>query len=109
MLPKEIKCIPTQLMRELVVLTVKMINSTRRKGGVHPVMSPRQIITGRRMVFPPYLPGSCVYAIKGNTNNSIDKMRTFVALYFRLNDKGRGHFVITSTPCKEAQHAELLD
>ena len=38
MLPKEIKPIPTRLMQELVVLTVKMINSIRRKRGVHPVM-----------------------------------------------------------------------
>ena len=93
MLPKEIKRIPTRLMRELVVSTVKMINSNRRKGGVHPVMSPRQIITGRRMVLPPLPPGSCVYAVKGNITNSIDKMRTFAALYLRPNDEGGGHFV----------------
>ena len=47
MLPKRIKRVPARLMRELVISTVKMINSIRRKGGVHPVMSPRQIITGR--------------------------------------------------------------
>ena len=41
MLQKEIKWIPARLMRELVVSIVKMINSTRRKRGVHPVMSPR--------------------------------------------------------------------
>ena len=52
MLPKRIKRIPVRLMRELVMSTVKMINSIRRKGGVHPVMSPRQIITGRRMKLP---------------------------------------------------------
>ena len=93
MLPKDIKHIPTRLMRELVFSTVKMINSIRRQGGVHPVMSPRQIITGRRMVLPPYSPGSCMYAIKGNTTNSIDKTRTFAALYLRPNDEGGGHFV----------------
>ena len=93
MLPKEIKRIPTRLMRELVVSIVKMINSIRRKGGVHPVMSPRQIITGRRMVLPPYPPGLCVYTVKGNITNSIDKMRTFAALYLRPNDEGGGHFV----------------
>ena len=77
-------------MRELVMSTVKMINSIRRKGGVHPVMSPRQVVTGRRMVLPPFPPGSCVYAVKGGTTNSIDKMRTFVALYLRPNDEGGG-------------------
>ena len=80
-------------MRELVMSTVKMINSIRRKGGVHPVMSSRQIITGRRMKLPPYPPGSCVYAVRGGTTNSVDNMRSFAALYLRPNDEGGGHFV----------------
>ena len=93
MLSNEIKRIPTQLMGDSVVSTVKIINLIRRKGGVHPVMSPRQIITGRRMVLPPYPPESCVYAVKGNTIKSIDKTRTFIALYLRPNDEGGGHFI----------------
>ena len=92
-LPKEIKRIPTRLMRELVVSTVKMINSIRRKSGVHPVMSSRQVVTGRRMVLPPFPPGSCVYAVRGGTTNSVDNMRTFTALYLRPNVKRDGHFV----------------
>ena len=80
-------------MRELVVLTVKMINSIRRKGGVHPVMSPRLIVTGRKMVLSSYPPGSYVYAVKGGTPNSIDNTRTFLALYLRPNNEGGGYFV----------------
>ena len=80
-------------MRELVLSTVKMINSIRRKGRVHPVISQRQIVTGRKMVLPSYLPGTYVYAVKGGTTNSIDNIRTFAALYLRPNDKGGGHFV----------------
>ena len=56
-------------------------------------MSPRQIITGRRLVLPPYPPKSCVYAVKRGTTNSIDKGRTFVALYLHPNDEGGGYFV----------------
>ena len=93
MLPKEIKRIPTWLMRELVMCTVKMVNSIRRKGGVHPVMLSRQIITGRRMKLPPYSPGSCIFAIRGGITNNIDHMRSFEALYLRPNNKGGGHFV----------------
>ena len=93
MLPKKIERISARLMRELVVFTVKMINSIRRKGGVHPVMSPRQIVTSRKMVLPSYLPGVYVYAIKGGTTNSIDNMRTFAALYLHPNNEGEGHFV----------------
>ena len=65
MLPSKIKRIPSCLMRELIISTIKMINSIRRKGGVHPVMSPRQIVTGRKLVLPPYPPGAVVYAVKG--------------------------------------------
>ena len=61
MLSKRIKCIPVRLMRKLVMSTIKMINPIRRKGGVHPVMSSRHIITGMRMKLPPYPPGSCVW------------------------------------------------
>ena len=93
MLPKEIKRIPTRLMRKLVMYTVQMINSIRRKGDVHPVMSPRHIITGRRMKLQPYPPGSCVFAIRGGTTNSVDHMRSFGTLYLRPNDEGGGHFV----------------
>ena len=54
MLPMKIKQITAQLMRELVVSTVKIINSIRRKGGVHFVMSPKQIVTGKKLVLPSY-------------------------------------------------------
>ena len=66
MLPKKIKRIPSRLMRELVISTIKIIDSIRRKGGVHPVMSSRQIVTGRKLVLPPYPPGAFVYAVKGD-------------------------------------------
>ena len=44
-------------------------------------MSPQQIVTGKGLITPPYSPGSFVYAVPGNTTNSIDKMRTFDSLY----------------------------
>ena len=81
MLPKKIKTIPFRLMRELVISTIKMINSIRRKGGVHPVMSSRQIVTSTKFVLSSYPPGTFVYAVKGDSSNSADDMRTFDALY----------------------------
>ena len=57
------------------------------------MMSPRQSVTGRKTILPPYPPGSCVYAVKGGTTNSIDNMRTFATLYLRPNNEGVGHFV----------------
>ena len=93
MLLKKIKRIPARLMRELVVSTVNMINSIKRKGGVHPVMSLRLIVTGGKMIMLPYPPGSYIYGVKGGTTNSIDNMRTFPTLYLCPNDEGGGHFV----------------
>ena len=93
MMPREVKIIPHKLMRELVFSTVKMVNSIRRPGGVHPVMSARQIVTGRRMRLPPYPPGTCVYGVKGNTSSDVEEMRTFDGIYLRPNDEGGGHFV----------------
>ena len=80
MLQKRIKRVPARLMKELVVSTVKMINSIRRKGGVHLVIPPRLIVTGMKMVLPPYPPDSYMYGVKGGTTNSIDNSRTFAAL-----------------------------
>ena len=93
MFPKKIKRIPARLMRELVASTVKMMNSIKRKRGVHPVMPPRLIVTSRKMVLPSYPLGSYVYGVKGGTTNFVDNMRMFPALYLRPNDEGGGHFV----------------
>ena len=76
MLPKRIKKVPKKLMIEIVYATTKLVNSIRRKGGVHPVMSPRQIVTGRRLVIPPFPPGAFVYAVPGASISSVDKSRT---------------------------------
>ena len=93
MLPTRIKRIPKRLMMEIVYATITMMNSIHRKGGVHGTMSPRTIVTGKRLRIPPYPPGAFIYGVHGNSSNSIDKMRTFDALYLRPNDGGGGHFV----------------
>ena len=68
MLPEKIKKLPSCLMRELVVSNVKMINLIRRKGRMHPVMSSRQIVTGRKLVLLSYSLGVFGYAVKGRYN-----------------------------------------
>ena len=57
------------------------------------MMSPRQIVTGRKLILSPYPPGVVVYAVKGDSSNSVDEMRTFDALYLRPNDDSGGYFV----------------
>ena len=48
MMPKKIKKLPSPLMKKLVTSSVDIVNSSKRKGGVHHVMSAGQIITGRK-------------------------------------------------------------
>ena len=57
------------------------------------MIPPRLIVTGRKMEVLLYPPGSCVYAVKGDTTNSIDNMRNFPGLYLRSNNEGGGHCV----------------
>ena len=80
-------------MMELVYATNVMVNSIRRDGGVHPVMSLQYIVVGRMFVTPPYPPGSFDYSVPGSTTNSTDKMQTFNNLYLRPNEEGGGRFV----------------
>ena len=36
------------------------------------MMSPRQIVTGRKLVLPPYPPDAVMYAVKGDSSNSTE-------------------------------------
>ena len=59
-------------------------------------MSPRQIVTGEKIIMTPFPIGSFCYAIpenKTNTSSSVDKGRSFDAIYLRPNTSGSGHFV----------------
>ena len=59
-------------------------------------MSPRQILTGEKLIIPPFPIGSFCYAIpenKDKTSRSVDKGRSFDAIYLRPNTNGSGHFV----------------
>jgi hypothetical protein len=85
--------IPKRLMMELIYTIVQLVNAVKRKGGVHPTMSPRQIITGKKLIIPPYVPGALVYGVPGGSTNATGKFRAFDALYLRPNDGGGGHFV----------------
>ena len=71
-------------------LTIKMtkhvtilINSFRKKSGVHAVMSPRQILLCKM--------SELVLAYDVKSDNKILKPRAFYALYIGPNDGGTGH------------------
>jgi hypothetical protein len=87
------KQIPKRLLMEIIYTIVQLMNAVRRKGGVHPTMSPRQIVTGKKLIIPPFMPGAFVYGVPGGSSNSVEKTRAFESLYLRPNDGGGGHFV----------------
>ena len=70
-----------------------LINSFRRKSGVHSVMSPRQIIFGKKFKPPLCKMGELVLTYDVQSNNKASKPRAFYALYIGPNDGGTGHSV----------------
>jgi hypothetical protein len=87
------KQIPKRLLMEIIYTIVQLMNAMRRKGGVHPTMYPRQIVTGKNLIIPPFTPGAFVYGVPGGSSNSMEKTRAFESLYLRPNDGRGGHFV----------------
>ena len=70
-----------------------LINSFRRKSGVHPVMSPRQILFGKKFKTPLCKIGELVMAYDVTSSNRTTDPRAFFALYIGPNDSGTGHIV----------------
>ena len=70
-----------------------LINSFRRKSGVHAVMSPRQILFGKKFKTSLYKINELVLAYDVKSDNKTSKPRAFYALYIGPNDGGTGHSV----------------
>ena len=70
-----------------------LINSFRRKSGVHSVMSPRQILFRKKFKTPLCKMGELVLAYDVRANNKTSRPRVFYTLYIGPNDGGTGHSV----------------
>ena len=70
-----------------------LINSFRRKSGVHPVMSSRQILFDNKFKTPLYKISELVMVYDVTSNNRTTNSRDFFALYIGPNDSGTGHIV----------------
>jgi hypothetical protein len=101
--------IPRRLSMEIIYAIVPLMNAVTRKGGVHPTMSPREIVTGKKLVIPPFVPGTFVYRVPGGSSSGTDKFRSFEALYLRPNGGGGGHFVYNINTNKEIQYQGSLE
>ena len=84
---------PKRFTIELMKRAVVLINSFRRKSGVHPVMSPRQILYGKKFKTPLCKIGELVMAYDVTANIKTTTPRAFYALYIRPNHGETGHQV----------------
>jgi len=88
------KKLPRRLTIEMVRRIVVLINSFHRKTGIHPVVSPRQLMYGRKFKTPLCKIGELVLAYDTLASNDTGHPRAFFALYIEPNDNGTGHRVI---------------
>ena len=84
---------PKRLTIEMTKHVTIHIKSFRKKSGVHAVMSPKQILFGKKLKTPMCKMGELVLAYDVKSNNKTLKLRAFYALYIGPNDRGTGHSV----------------
>ena len=107
-----------KFLRRLTIVMVEqvtvLINSFRRKSGVHPVISLRQILFGKKLKTLLCKIGKLVMAYDVTASNKITHPRAFFALYIRPNDSSTGHILfkltttrlVTTPKCKPKPMAE---
>ena len=78
---------------EMLNRVVVLINSFRRKSGVHPVMSPKQILFGKKFKTPLCKICELVMAYDVTASSKTTILRAFYALYIGPNNSGTGHQV----------------
>ena len=84
---------PKRFTIEMVKRVVVLINLFRRKSGVHPVMSPRQILFRKKFKLPLCKIGKLVMAYNMKSTNKTLEPRAIYALYIGPNDSGTSHQV----------------
>ena len=82
---------PKRFTIELLKRVVVLVNSFRRKSGVHPVMLPRQILFGKKFKTPLCKIGELVMVYDVTADNKTTTPRAFYALYIGPNNSGTDH------------------
>jgi hypothetical protein len=84
--------LPKRFTIEMVHKVTMLINSLPKQNGLHSVLSPREIVTGKKFRCPSIRIGQYVQGHTGGTN-STDKERSIDSLYIGRADNGSGHQV----------------
>ena len=85
------KKFPRRLTIGMVKRITVLINLFRRKSGVHLVMSPKQILFGKKFKTPLCKIGELVMAYNVTSSNKTTDAKAFFALYIGPNDSGTGN------------------
>jgi hypothetical protein len=86
------KKIPKRFTIEMVNRITVLINSLPKQNGIHSVLSPREIVTGKKFRCPSVRIGQYIQGHTGDTN-STDEERSIDGLYIGRADNGSGHIV----------------
>jgi hypothetical protein len=86
------KKIPKRFTIEMVHRITMLVNSLPKQNGIHSVLSPREIVTGKKFRCPSINIGQYVQGHTGGTNIT-DQERSVDSLYIRRADNGSGHVV----------------
>jgi hypothetical protein len=86
------KRIPKRFTIEMVHKVTMLINSLPKQNGIHSILSPREIVTGKKFRCSTVVIGQYVQGHTGGTN-STDNERSVDALYIGRADNGSGHSV----------------
>jgi hypothetical protein len=86
------KKLPKRFTIEMVNRITILINSLPKQNGIHSVLSPREIVTGKKFRCPSIRIGQYVQGHTGGTN-STEEERSIDGLYIGRADNGSGHIV----------------
>jgi hypothetical protein len=86
------KRIPKRFTIEMVHKITVLINSLPKQNGIHSILSPREIVTGKKFRCPSIRVGQYVQGHTGGTNDT-DQERSIDSLYIGRADNGSGHVV----------------
>jgi hypothetical protein len=86
------KKIPKRFIIEMVHRITMLINSLPKNNGIHSIISPREIVTGKKFRCPSVRIGQYVQGLTGGTN-STEQERSINSLYIGWADNGSGHTV----------------
>jgi hypothetical protein len=84
--------LPKRFTIEMVHKIAMLVNSLPKQNGIHSIVSPREIVTGRKFRCPTIRIGQYVQGHTGGPNNT-DVERSIDALFLGRADNGSGHVV----------------